>query len=451
MKNALQDKKVFCLVSCSVKGWLVFLFFHSQIAFATLEQDVEKIMLLIEQQQSEQAYQFALANAFEHEGLIEFDYALGLAAQASRHFNQAVFAFERVVKSQPLRLLPRYALATSYFSAGNLVAAQLEFEQIKAVAEPKQFPNINNYLHAINKALNRSAAQWENFLDLGVGFDSNANSGIDDEVIFVPLLGQVSLFDSSQTLDDNFLQVQLQSNYIKPLNLNSHWYALGKIRYADYQDNPEMSRLFADFLTGYQRKINKNTFTINGFYRPMWLGSSWSTDNKYLDYYGLTAGVAHSLYKNSDYGLDLTYAQLDYEQKDLNRSQLLANLWYRTNFEIFSSKITLSLGQEAADDTQFKHLGRDFLGASYQISKQLNNDILLKGQLDYIYSDYQADHPLFAEQRVDSTFRASIDYQQYFAENWSWLVKAIYIDNQSELVIYDYQRTVISTAVRYQF
>ena len=72
-------------------------------------------------------------------------------------------------------------------------------------------------------------------------------------------------------------------------------------------------------------------------------------------------------------------------------------------------------------------------------------------KLDYIYSDYQADHPLFVEQRVDSTFRVSLDYQQYFAENWSWLIKAIYIDNQSELVIYDYQRTIISTAVRYQF
>ena len=444
-------RSLFWLLFRSLKGWLVFLFFHSQVAFATMQQDVEKIMGLIEQQKNEQAYQFSLTRSFEHEGLTEFDYAFGLAAQASQHYNQAIFAFERVVKSQPLWLLPRYALATSYFYAGNLTAAKTEFEQIKSVAKPTQFPHINNYLNVIEQLFNRSAAQWQNSLDFGGGFDSNANSGIDDEVILVPLLGQVALFNSSQTLDDNFLQLQLQSNYLKPINLNSHWYALGKIRYADYQDNPDMSRVFADFLTGYQRKIDKNTFTLDAFYRPIWLGSSWSTDNKYLDYYGLTAGASHVLQKNSDYGVDLTYAQLDYQQKDLNRNQMLANLWYESTYQLFYYKISLSLGQENAEDSQFKHLGRDFLGASYQLSKQLSNDILIKAQLDYIYSDYQAEHPLFSEQRVDSTFRVSLNYQQYFAENWSWLIKAIYIDNQSELVIYDYQRTIISTAVRYQF
>ena len=49
MKDAIRDENSFRSVFRLLKGWLVFLFFHSQVAFATMQQDVEKIMGLIEQ------------------------------------------------------------------------------------------------------------------------------------------------------------------------------------------------------------------------------------------------------------------------------------------------------------------------------------------------------------------------------------------------------------------
>lgn len=433
--------------------------FNSAYAFAAMQQDtivsmqhdMTQILALIEQQKTEQAYQQAVDKSSEYEGIIEFDYVFGLAAQANKHYHQAIFAFERVVKQSPNWLLPRYALATSYFSAGNIQAAKIEFEQIKSATQNDEFPNIDKYLTAIANISAQANGQWQHQIDLGFGYDSNANSGIDDEVINIPLLGQVTLFDSSQALDDQFLQVQMQSSYLKPLNLNSNWYGIAKLRYADYQDNSALSRTFADVFIGYQQKLRQNTFHINGFYRPLWLGSSWSVDNKYLDYYGVTGSVSHALKKNHQLGIDASYAQLAYQQADLDRDQVFASFWYQFEVKQFSSRVSFSYGQESADLKQFKHLGRDFIGASYRLTAHVTKTSLLSAQFDYVRSDYQAQHPLFSQQRVDSMLKASINYQQYFMSQWSWMLKVVYIDNRSDLSLYDYQRGIVSTAIRYQF
>ncbi|PCI60996.1 MAG: hypothetical protein COB35_07415 [Gammaproteobacteria bacterium] len=433
------------------KALAMFSLLFTAIASADMKQDIAQILNLLDQQKHQQAYQIALSKTFDYEGLVEFDYALGLSAQASGHFNQAIFAFERVVKNTPNWLLPRYALAASYFSAGNLAAAKVEFEQIKKVDNTKKFAKIDDYLLAIDNQESQLSGIWLQQLDLGGGYDSNANSGIDDEVINIPLLGNISLFESSNTLSDSFLQLQYQASYLKPINKNTRWYALGKIRYADYQDNADMSRTFADLFVGYQQKIMKNTYRISSFYRPLWLGSGLSANNKYLDYYGLTGNISRTLKKNHDYGAELTYALLDYQQADLDRDQLLAQVWYQLKVHQFTSHFSLSLGQENADDGLFKHLGRDFYGLSYRLTGQLSDNILVNAQLDYIRSNYQADHPLFVKTRNDSTFKASAYYQQYFAKYWSWIAKIVYIKNSSDLVLYDYDRTVVSTAIRYQF
>jgi len=416
-----------------------------------MEQDIAQIFKLLDQQKHQQAYKIALSKTFVYDGLVKFDYAFGLSAQASGHFNQAIFAFERVVNDNPAWLLPRYALAASYFSAGNLEAAKVEFEQIKKVDRTNTFPKIDNYLSAIENQESQLSGTWLQQLDLGGGYDSNANSGIDDDVINIPLLGNITLFESSKTLSDSFLQLQYQASYLKPINKNTHWYALTKIRYADYQDNADMSRTFTDFFVGYQQKINKNTYRINSFYRPLWLGTGISLNDKYLDYYGMTANINRALKKNHDYGAELTYAQLAYKQDDLDRDQLLTKIWYQIKVNQYTSNFSVSVGQENADNSLFKHLGRDFYGLSYRLNGQLTDKILVNAQLDYIRSNYQAKHPLFAKTRNDNTFKASVNYQQYFSKYWSWISKIVYIKNSSDLILYDYNRTVVSTSIRYQF
>jgi len=431
---------------------LIFIIISTSV-FANLKQDLSKIINLIAQQ-PDQAYALALAKANDYEGLNEFDYVLGLAAYKSKHFNQAIFALERVVKNSPELLSPRYTLASSYFHAGNLEAAKVEFNQLKSISNAdikKTFPQLKDYLSAIETLTNQAKGKWQSQIDLGLGYDSNANSGVDVDVINIPLLGEIKLFDNSKTISGSFTQTQLQTSYVKPLNKKSSWYGIGKVRYANYNDKAEMDRIFADLFFGYQHKLAKTKYHINGFYRPLWFDANSNSTGKYLDYYGISSSIERIHLKDTKCGVDLSYANLAYHQTDLDRDQLLANVWYQLTIKQFTSKLSLLLGQENPDNNLFKHLGRDYLGVNYHLSTQLNNAILINTQFDYIRSNYQAKHPLFNKTRDDTLFKATVSYQQQFNKQWSWLVNLIYLKNKSELPLYNYQRALVSTVIRYKF
>ena len=76
---------------------------------------------------------------------------------------------------------------------------------------------------------------------------------------------------------------------------------------------------------------------------------------------------------------------------------------------------------------------------------------MVTGKINYIRSDYEDIHPLFEAIRDDTLWSAELSYQQLFADRWRWLLKANYLDNKSNFVLYQYDRTVVSSAVRYDF
>ena len=66
----------------------------------TYEQAVQKLNQLLAEKNYQKAYELADEQTFEHGGLPEFDILAGFAAFGSEHFQEAAFAFERVVLEQ---------------------------------------------------------------------------------------------------------------------------------------------------------------------------------------------------------------------------------------------------------------------------------------------------------------------------------------------------------------
>jgi len=406
----------------------------------------QRIILLINQDKKHQAYLSAQSDLFEFEGEPEFDYAFGLAAQATKHYHQAIFAFERVVKIQPKFLQARYALAISYFAAGNINASEYEFQQLKAMAPKDRSGLIAKYLQAINSQKNSSQGHWQHSMKLGFGVDNNANSGIDAEVVDIPHLGPIQLFDSSQVIDDYFLNTQWQSAYLKPLNLNRSWYVVGQVKHSAYQRFEEMSRTYTDVIAGWQMRDKKLKYHINSFYRPLWLDN-----NKYLDYMGISADISFRQQENHDLGVTGTFAMLNYQQDDLDKNQFMLGFWYQITASKLSHRLTLNLGKEEADNDIFQHLSRSFWGVSYRAVMQVSKQRNVNFQIDFTESDYDKAHPLFLTEQEDTLWKVATDYQHSINKEWSWLVKISYSQNNSSLVLYDYDRTLISTAILYQF
>lgn len=431
--------------------FLVFLFVLSYAPQVTaeLKQDVERLSELIENDQGEAAYHEAQKLLIDYEGEPAFDFVYGLAAQAVGNYHQAVFSFERVVKNHPGWLKARYALATSYFASGNLVAAEREFNFIQQQNGSSNFPLIDKYLTAINKKKNQTKGHWQHQIELGVGHDDNANSGIEDELLEIPVLGPVALFSSSQPIEDQFLMSRWQSVYTLPKNLNTRWYGMASIKNSHYQDHSEMTRTYADIFVGWQSQKNNYQYHANIFYRPIWLDGE-----NYLNYAGVNGSVGYSLSESMTTGVGVTLGAIDYQQKtqkNFDRSQWLLNFWLEKKSGKLTSRLTANGGEESVSDKEFDYLSRDYLGLQYRLGYLLNQQIHFAATIEFSKSDYQSAHPLFLQKREDELQKVSIEGQYYFEKNWSMVASFTYMDNQSELTLYDYDRTLAWIAMQYQF
>ncbi|WP_281561597.1 DUF2860 family protein [Thalassomonas sp. RHCl1] len=438
----MEDRK-----DLNIRHILLFVFFCLVCGQAATQQPpaADKILALLKQKKNQQAYRLALRHQNEYEGETSFDFAFALAAQSMREHHRAIFALERVLYDYPKWLEARYALAGSYFASGNLAAAKTEFEQLATQDKKGKYPDIAKFLTLIKKRQQNTGGSWHSQLQLGIGYDDNANSGINDEFVDIPSLGQIQLFDTSLAQEDTFIRTQAQVSYAKPLNKQHSFYALGKFSYADYQDNPEMTRLYGDVSGGWQGKFNRIKTSLNLFYRPFWLDHS-----HYLDYFGTSASASYQLNKH-EFGASLILAQQTFEQEDLDKKQALLNLWYQISVLGVSDRLTLTLGKEESDNSAFDYLGRDLWGIGYQARAYFGTSISLTAKINYIRSEYQGIHPLFDDVRDDTLWSAELSYQQLFAERWRWLLKANYLDNESNFVLYQYDRTVVSSAIRYDF
>lgn len=123
---------------------------------------------------AKQAYEVLLPLQDRLTGQPEYDYLLGVAALDSGRLEEAIIAFERV-----LALLPNHAgaqmdLARAYYAAGSFDLAEAGFNKLRQSNPPPAAQQaINRYLEAIQARKKETQAGWTAFGELGLGYDSN--------------------------------------------------------------------------------------------------------------------------------------------------------------------------------------------------------------------------------------------------------------------------------------
>jgi len=407
-----------------------------------------EILSLLNNQDNSEAYQLALQSQFENEGDPRFDYAFGAAARANGHLNQAVFAFERVLQVQPNALDARIALAMSYYDLGNLDAAEKELNTLQRfnLNDATLTSTIEAYLSAIQQ----KRAQLDNLLHasarFGFGHDSNPNNGVEDEFITIPLLGPVTLFDESLENDRVDANFQGQFSYVKPINQHSSWQVAGSVLHAEYDDDLALSRTFVTSSLGYSTRLKDIDYSGSVFYRPLWLD-----DDSLLDYYGLVLTASKQVSGPFVAGLDLSVSTEDYsELRGFDRDQLLANAWLEMSQSNGAHRFAFRFGQEqAADNNDF--LDRDLLGFGYQWRHRIDQQWEYSLSLDYLDSEYQGVHPLFGVTREDSFFSSDLELRYVMAERWALMSKLSYLQNDSDIDLYEYQRVKVWLGASYEF
>ena len=409
----------------------------------------KEIIRLLNQQEAQAAYRLAISQLDAWEGDSQFDLAYALAAKAVGELEQAVFAFERVLEMNPDSLQARYFLAVSYFEIGQYTSAQDQFNLLQASEASHEFGSqTSQYLQAIQQRLKSKDNHWQNSIKLAAGFDDNANNGIKDEFIHVPLLGNVRLFEQSREIETAYLDADVQVLYVSPQNQLSAWYAGASVQHIAFDKEQAWERTFYGAVAGYKSKWSQMDWDVNLFYRPLTLDG-----DAYLDYAGLSANLSYPLSKNSQLGALVSYAIEDYDSlSGLDKDQIIAGVWYSQELnQGMKHRFDLRLGTESADLKTAAHIDRDLWGASYQYEWQWHHQWGFVGKIDYLDSDHKGVEPLFGVQQKAELIRAELQLEYRFVSKWSAYLTLNHMNNSSNLTLYDYDRSKLQMSIKYSF
>jgi hypothetical protein len=149
----------------------------------------DDLRTLLEQGRSADAYALGKKNDGEL-GKPDFDFYFGIAAVDTGNAGEGVLALERYIIQFPDNDRARLELARGYFVLGELVRAREEFEAVSRRNPPPSVQaTIDRFMDSIRSQETRYTTTATGYVEIGGGYDTNANSGLGNPVLAIPALG----------------------------------------------------------------------------------------------------------------------------------------------------------------------------------------------------------------------------------------------------------------------
>lgn len=142
---------------------------------------------------------------------------IGVLSLKQRHFVEAAAAFEHVVLMQPSNAGAWLDLAIANVEAGNHLLAASYFDYIHATFAPNA--RLQQLIAGYRKRMelsNTPQSKWQHSASLYTGVDTNANSGLQSNIISITLGPEkidLTLDPSFKPRRDNYLQLLADSRY----------------------------------------------------------------------------------------------------------------------------------------------------------------------------------------------------------------------------------------------
>lgn len=397
-----------------------------------------------------QAWQRAQAMRADWEGDAEYDYYYGRLAYESGHYNEALFAFERVLTVQPRQHRARLELARAYFSLGDIDRADAELQQVLAIDPPPVVRNnILLFQHEIERYRRQRSTQWLPRVGVQLGSDSNINSATADTTVEIPVFGQLLLSDMARELDDNFSQVDAGLGWLQPLTKRQQLMADVQLSQKSFQNYDSFNQGTASAIVGYRRQIAKNQFNAAIRYQALTLDNHDFQNSTSLSFGWQRGEPGHWLY-----GANVLYSDIRYpddEYRDVSQG-VLALIAGEKNGRLRNT-FTVLYGDESTRLDTFPHNAKQFVGLVYQGAWPLSREQQLNWQCFGQSVQYKSAHPmsLTGDAREDVTLQFSAGWRWQFNPTIQLFVNADYSTNDSNLSLFDYDRAAVSLGARYAF
>lgn len=389
----------------------------------------------------------------DNAGDADFDFWYGLAAKAAGKKNQAVFAFERVVASQPGNARAKLELADAYYQFGNNAEAKVLFEEVLASTPPDPVQQrIRTYLGAIDAGEKRKKTSVSGYVTIAAGHDSNINSATsevqhDIPGIFIPLSLPVSALETDSVFGD----LRAGVDVVQPVNQ----------RHARFFGASVQARDNEDILSG--GNFDYTQASLTGGWALQRGTARWriplaaqalrveDDEARYL----VSAGAEYNrpLSANTSLSWFGQFASTHFSSQESRdtRQLLLGGAWSWSGSAL---RLTVSahFGTEPAVDSDYDYNGRDYLATRLNLRYPLSSRQSLYGALGAQQSQYKDVHPLLSAEREDLLADASFGWQMKLGTDWTLNADVTHAQNMSaDNELFDFERTVAMLGATWRF
>ena len=392
--------------------------------------------------QSTRAYNLLSPHEASLAGNAYYDYLFGVAALDSGLHSEAIFSLRRSLAVEPGFSGARMELARAYFESGNRDLARPLFARLLTENPPPAVDVvINEYIRAIDARPLIPRSRWNPYLDLFVGHDDNANGSTANQ----DFMGFMLSPNNVQT-ESSFAEIAAGLDWYKPTSPQFAWVMNLK---ASHRANPDASFVDASIFNG--------LFGAN-WQRDQWFGRAavdgyWaSRDGSYNESYGgLDLLLGRQFGNHWDVSLGLRGGGLRHrdflEVLDVNRVLYSLGTSYRfTN----SARLSLrAIGGNDSEQQQGSPYGNSKTGGRLSLSAPIGARSLIYASLGSLKTDY--DGLFFGGTREDTqlTGLLQIEFRDVLTKGLMLVPRVRYIDNDSDVDLYSYDRTELGLIIRW--
>lgn len=425
---------------------------------------LENARRLLNQGNPKQAYMELIGLESQLAGNIEYDYLLGVASLDSGKIDDAIVAFERVLALNPNHAGAQMDLARAYFAAGSLDLAEASFRQLAdSNPPPAAQQTITRYLEAIHARKRQSVPGWSGHAELGVGYDDNI-TGVptDFGAAAQQSFGIVGIEATGNSVKRKaaFATAAGAMEYSHPLSRGWGLFAGGEAKGRGYAGESDFNSLSGDVRAGAALNQGPTQWRLLGGYTAFNQDGAADTDPRITN--DRRSAYAHGEWKHyldpkRQVGLGLLFSQVRFPTNEVEDfDQILLNASYLQSFETKGVPVVY-LSAFASDDRAENKLpggetdkSKNLLGVrgyfQYSLSPKLNAFTAL-GMLARRDKDSFA-RSTTVEKGKDRFAEFLLGLNWQFRKTCAVRAQWSYTRNASNIDLYDFNRSEVSSAVR---
>lgn len=427
-----------------------------QPALAAIDSTQQQVLTQAQQAlRDDQASQaLALLQPLEAElaGEPDYDYALGLAFLKSGDPASATLALERVLAVNPRFAGARMDLAQAYFLMENNGMAKAEFTRVLDYDPPAHVRDaVGQYLAAIAKREQDRQTKLSSYLAFAVGHDSNINNGPASGTIFVPAIGlNINLAATSRSSSDTYLRASGGAAVEHPLENGVGLYAGADLQQQLMHHDKvfDQSRAKARAGVSFGNDANKFRVGLTGEY-------TWVDYDDNRSVAGIEGSWVHAVNAANAVTTFANVSQVRYQSvalqsNDIDQAIAGAQLLHAFGDSGKVGYVSLFAGLE--DDVRGRADGdKHLIGTCIGGQMPVQGGLTLSAASCVQGGDYKRQNAAFLQTREDVTVTARAGLSKTFDDGWTAKIDVDFTRNDSNIPIYEYDRTDVALTVRRDF